>query len=173
MVKNSPEYDIKPVEPLNKKIDSDSDNKTGLADYSEAVKTDFPKDAPFDAVRQRLIELITLKKPSIGAHLRKCEFKNLNKDKVEIEVSGNDFVLKALKSSINQIKQVAEEIFGNTPEVIFLENIAEQNAIKKKNRQIKIRQEKIKQDIMKNPLVLDALEIFNGTISDIKLLAEV
>lgn len=183
IVKTGPEYDIKFVEPLNKKIDSDLDSapdyKTGSADHyesgeiAEAVKTDFPKNAPFDAVGQRLIELIALKKPSVGAHLRKCKFKTLTKDKVEIEVSGNDFVLKALESSINQIKQIAGEIFGNTPEVILLENIAAQNAIKEKNRQTKIRQEKIKQDIMKNPLVLDALEIFNGTIIDIKLLQEV
>jgi len=172
VVKKDSEYDIKPVEPLNKRIDpdlnSEPDYKTGTADYSEDLKKNFPKDAPFDKVRQRLIELITLKKPSIGAYLRKCEFKTLNRDKVEIEVSGNGFALKAIKNSIGEIKQIAGEIFGNTPEVILLENIAAKNAIK--NSQEKIRHEKIKQDIMKNPLILDALEIFNGTIIDIKLL---
>ncbi len=180
VVKKDSEYDIKPAEPLNKRMnkridpdlnsepDHKPDHKTGTADYSEDLKKDFPKDAPFDKVRQRLIELITLKKPSIGAHLRKCEFKTLNRDKVEIEVSSNGFALKAIKNSIGQIKQVAGEIFGNTPEVILLENIAAKDAIK--NSQEKIRHEKIKQDIMKNPLILDALEIFNGTIIDIKLL---
>ena len=64
------------------------------------------------------------------------------------------------------IKKVCSDFFGKDIKVI----IEAKRMQKQDNQDKKSKADRLKQEALSHPLVTDALEIFNGTIVDVKIL---
>jgi DNA polymerase-3 subunit gamma/tau len=116
----------------------------------------------------KLLSIFSEKYPSLAANLKNSSIKSLDHKRLEIEVNGNDFNINMVRRHKNRdiIKKVCSDFFGKDIKVI----IAAKRIQKQDNQDKKSKADRLKQEALSHPLVTDALEIFNGTIVDVKIL---
>jgi DNA polymerase-3 subunit gamma/tau len=121
-----------------------------------------------DSTWAKLLSIFLEKYPSLAANLKNSSIKSLDHKRLEIEVNGNDFNINMVKKQKNRdiIKKVCSDFFGKDIKVI----IASKRIQKQDNQDKKGKADRLKQEALSHPLVTDALEIFNGTIVDVKIL---
>ena len=121
-----------------------------------------------DSTWAKLLSIFLEKYPSLAANLKNSSIKSLDHKRLEIEVNGNDFNINMVKRQKNRdiIKKVCSDFFGKDIKVI----IASKRIQKQDNQDKKSKADRLKQEALSHPLVTDALEIFNGTIVDVKIL---
>jgi len=121
-----------------------------------------------DSTWAKLLSIFLEKYPSLAANLKNSSIKSLDHKRLEIEVNGNDFNINMVKRQKNRdiIKKVCSDFFGKDIKVI----IASKRIQKQDNQDKKGKADRLKQEALSHPLVTDALEIFNGTIVDVKIL---
>lgn len=162
------------------------ESKTESADYSaglknsghEAVRENSPLktyksdpailDGDLDATWSKLLDAIAENSPSLAASLKNSRLKKLDDQRLEIRVEGNGFSVNLINRSKNReiLQKVCADVFGQKMELL----IDTRNSLNSDNRSSKNNAFQRKQDALKHPLVSDALEVFNGTIVDVKLL---
>jgi DNA polymerase-3 subunit gamma/tau len=126
-----------------------------------------------DQMWKQVCEIISQKNPSLAANLVKCKLTNTAEGSLEIDVPDNGFTINMIQRDKNMaiLKQVCTEVFGYDPNDPSVPNIrlststsmGGQTQKKKKDKQLK-------QEAISNPLVADAIEIFDGKLVDIKVL---
>ncbi|RPH47814.1 MAG: DNA polymerase III subunit gamma/tau [Desulfobacteraceae bacterium] len=117
---------------------------------------------------ERLFAIISEKHPSLAANMTKCSIRTIAGNRLEIEVDGNGFNLSRIKNSknIEILKNVCREFFGKKIEIVFEEKkTAEGKKAPKKNES-----NQLINDALNNPLVTDAVELFQGRVLDAKIL---
>jgi len=121
-----------------------------------------------DSTWVKLLSIFSEKYPSLAANLKNSSIKSLDHKRLEIEVNGNDFNINMVMKHKNRdiIKKVCSDFFGKDIKVI----IEAKRMQKQDNQDKKSKADRLKQEALSHPLVTDALEIFNGTIVDVKIL---
>jgi DNA polymerase-3 subunit gamma/tau len=105
-------------------------------------------------------------KPSIGAILGKCDLKEIDADQVTIEVRGNGYTLKMVQKHLPLLRQLCERLVGRSLNIGLLANREENGETQDKKAQANL----MKREALAHPMVSEAIAIFNGELSDIKIL---
>ena len=122
----------------------------------------------FIKIWEKLFAVISEKHPSLAANMTKCSIRTIAGNRLEIEVNGNGFNLSRIKNSKNMeiLKKVCRELFGKKMEIVLEEKkTAEGETATKKTES-----SQLINDALNNPLVTDAVEIFQGRVLDAKIL---
>ncbi|MBU1055116.1 MAG: DNA polymerase III subunit gamma/tau [Proteobacteria bacterium] len=158
-------------ETLNEKIcekaaDSynESGDETGLKNIqtnSESKENDFVK------IWNNLYKVISEKNLSLAANMLKCSIKNIADNSITIEVEGNGFNFSRITSgkNLDNLKKICNDYFGKNIEIVFEKKISADVNVYKKNKSAQL-----KDDALNNPIVGEALNIFNGSLHDVKIL---
>ena len=127
--------------------------------------------APTGDAWQRVIEAVAGSQPSLAATLKRCVLKQGGRERVEILASGNSFVAQKLKHEKNVaiIRKACAEAYGGAPEVIV--TVSQEDGGSPSERRDR-RQAQVNQTLS-HPVIIDAVDIFNGTIVDVKVSQEV
>jgi DNA polymerase-3 subunit gamma/tau len=123
-----------------------------------------------DATWLRLINLLAEKNPSLAAYLSKCRLKHLSDEVMEIEVPDNGLTLNLIQRKKNEVllKEIARQFFRQDKLIRFsIQTGSPNNGSQKKSQQ-----NQLKQMALNNPLVADAIDIFNGRLVEVKILEE-
>ena len=117
---------------------------------------------------ERISAIVSKKNPSLAANLARCELIRSEEGCLEIEVPGNGFAMKMISREKNLVllKQVCRDVFGQ-PKEIQLTSAAPEDANPQKKQQ---QDNLLKKKALGHPLVADAVEIFSGTLIDVKIL---
>jgi len=120
-----------------------------------------------DKTWKRICEVISQKNPLLAANLAKCGLEKSTEHSIEINVPGNGFTLNMIKREKNMavLKQVCADILGARKDIRFTTG----NSIDDKHRKKK-NDDQLKKNALNQPLVADALEIFDGKLLDVKIL---
>jgi len=122
-----------------------------------------------DLTWKRLLDIFLENHSALAASLEKCVLKNLTEHSLEIEINGNGFNVNMIKRSKNVaiIEKVCEDFFGKRMNL----TLTVKDSQKKDNQEHKTdRESRLKQEALSHSLVADTIEIFNGRISDVKIL---
>jgi DNA polymerase-3 subunit gamma/tau len=114
---------------------------------------------------QRLLERAASQKPALAASLNKCSLKALEEGRAVIEVCGNEFILNSVRKHLRLIEELCGLIRGRATRVVLEANI-EDAAFKEEQKK---KNGLLKQKALSHPLVLEALELFDGRVIDVKL----
>jgi DNA polymerase-3 subunit gamma/tau len=105
------------------------------------------------------------KKPSLAAFLNSCNPSSMVDGCLELEVKGNAFTLKNIKKQVELLESVCSHVLGSQIRIKLVENIHESQAKQQKKKETN----RLKQDALNHPLVMEALEIFDGRVIDVKI----
>jgi DNA polymerase-3 subunit gamma/tau len=142
-------------------------SQTAVASAGEHAAT----AASGDAAWQRVIQTVAGSQPSLAATLKRCVLKQGGSERVEILASGNSFVAQKLKHEKNVaiIRNACAEAYGGAPQVIV--TVSQEDGGSPSERRDR-RQAQVNQ-ALSHPVIMDAVDIFNGTIVDVKVSQEV
>ncbi|GBC59319.1 DNA polymerase III subunit gamma/tau [Desulfonema ishimotonii] len=128
----------------------------------------FNPDDPPERSWEKFVERISDRSAPLASCLGKCYLKALTPERLCIQVGGNGFDLKRINKSRELIQQVCDAFFGRSAE---LEIIAGDRGAQTDDKKKKINQvHQKRQAALNHPLVEAALEIFDGTLVDVKIL---
>jgi DNA polymerase III subunit gamma/tau len=113
----------------------------------------------------RVIDRVTEEKPSLGAFLKKCRASFPGQAQVELEVCGNEFTFNNIQKNSDSLEKICTEIAGRSIKLILTAN-CEDGKDKRKEKQLL---EQLKQKALSDPMVMQAVELFQGKIVDIKV----
>jgi len=121
---------------------------------------------PPDSAWRQIIDVVARKNPSLAANLAKCTFKEPTGDSVEIELPDNGFTLNMIQRDKNMavLKQVCADLLGSPVEIRLTTQTTKEGGHRKKKNH------RLKQKALSQPLVADAIEIFDGKLIDVKIL---
>jgi DNA polymerase-3 subunit gamma/tau len=105
------------------------------------------------------------KKPSLAAFLNSCAPLSVADGCLEIEVKGNAFTLKNIKKQIGLLESACGHVAGSQMRIKLVENIQDSQAKQQKKKETN----RLKQDALSHPLVMEALEVFDGRVIDVKI----
>lgn len=137
----------------------------GFAARSEDSVDDSQDD--LGTIWNTIYERISQKNPSLAANLTKCRLIQASKDRLEIEVVGNGFTVNMIQRPKNMafLKQICSDYFGEEKNIL----LTTQGDPNEENQKKKTKNNLLKQKALSNPLVADAIEIFDGKLIDVKI----
>jgi len=126
-----------------------------------------PKENPSETWG-RIFEIISEKYPSLAANLTHCTLKKIDDNSLEIEASGNEFNISMIRRSKNTaiIKKVCSDLIGKKMDIVITPKIAENHDGQRNKKQAN----HLKKEALSHPRIADAIEIFDGKVTDVKLL---
>ena len=121
----------------------------------------------FNGAWEKVCNVLLKKYPSLRAVLSESSIKELTDSFVKINVNGNKYDLKTInrKKNISAIKKAWLDIFGEKIDII----INAKEILNKSDNSEKERAVFLKEKALKNQLVLDVIEVFNGNVAEVKL----
>ena len=124
----------------------------------------YDPDDHLEITWNKILDILSKKHPSLAANLASCSLKKLTKQNIEIEVHGNGYNINMIKRDKNVaiIKEICSKFFGEKMNLTI--------KAKKKTSRGKNQNNNLKQKALSNPLVTDAIEIFNGKVVDVKII---
>jgi DNA polymerase-3 subunit gamma/tau len=114
-----------------------------------------------------IYERVSQKNPSLAASLTKCKLTRVTKDRLQIEVVGNGFTVNMIQRQKNMafLNQICADYFGEEKKIL----LTTQSDPNEENQKKKNKSNLMKQKALDNPLVSDAIEIFEGKLIDVKI----
>ncbi|MGB5159086.1 DNA polymerase III subunit gamma/tau [Desulfobacterium sp. N47] len=114
-----------------------------------------------------LYKVISEKNLSLATNMAKCSIKEIMENSIVIEVEGNGFNFGRITSGKNLdiLKKICNDFFGKNIEIVFEKKISAEVNTNKKDKPAQL-----KDDALNNPIVAEALNIFNGSIHEVKIL---
>ena len=160
--------------PQGERKDSQSilNRTTGIAEsldtFASSPETPVDQDGDVKGTWKRLLSIISEEHPSLAANLKNSMIKKLADNRIEIEVNGSHFNINMILRDKNEaiIKKVCGDFFGKEMDVVIVPKKIQDLEHQKKKSQAG----RLKQEALSQPLVTDALEIFNGNVVDVKIL---
>jgi len=151
-------------------VEGQRDPLTGSVGAKEPAPdgTDRPVDGEdFDALWQRLLAMVAPQNPSLAANLKQCRLVAVSEHEVRIEVGGNRIVKNMVQSEKNLagLRQAFRQLLGTDRKIVAA--VPPEAAVTK--RSAKKKSERVKAKALNHPLVADAIEIFDGTLIEVKL----
>lgn len=122
-------------------------------------------------VWKEMVAVLAGECPTLLPNLEKASLTRIEKDFVEITVTGNSFYTKRLQDekSISALQEVCGRFFKRNMKVKILG--AKDPASKDKSRgKESDKERRLKKEALSHPLVTDALEVFQGRVIDVKIL---
>jgi DNA polymerase-3 subunit gamma/tau len=121
-------------------------------------------------VWQQVCQQVARKHPSLGAALARSQLKQLGPNRLEVEVCGNGFSIGLIKRERNlaKLRRTCRELFGEDREIV----VTGKEEPDKTPRQAR-RARKLEQKALADPLVAEAMEVFDGQLVDVKIDKEV
>jgi DNA polymerase-3 subunit gamma/tau len=115
-----------------------------------------------------LVEKLSDKSPALVASLTKCVLKKVSGQTLEIEVADNGFNLNMISRGKNMaiLNDTCKEFFGKPMEIRL---IAKENQESDAGQKKKTALNALKQEALSHPLVMSAMEIFDGKLVDVKI----
>ena len=134
----------------------------------ESGEINFDWKQPPEIIWEKIVKKVSEKHGILGAMLAKARLLNISEDQMEIESNDSGLQFSRISKNIDKIRKACRVLIGKTPEIIIKAN---ENA--QKNHQNKIDQEsRLKQEALNQPIVAEAIEIFNGQVIDVTILKE-
>jgi DNA polymerase III subunit gamma/tau len=134
----------------------------------ESGEKNFDWKQPPEIIWEKIVKKVSEKHGILGAMLAKARLLNISEDQMEIETNDSGLQFSRISKNIDKIRKACRVLIGKTPEIIIKAN---ENA--QKNHQNKIDQEsRLKQEALNQPIVAEAIEIFNGQVIDVTILKE-
>ncbi|MFH2045246.1 MAG: DNA polymerase III subunit gamma/tau [Pseudomonadota bacterium] len=158
-------------ESLNERICekvADSYNEPGEETGSKKIQTNSEsKENDYVKIWNNLHKVISEKYPSLAANMLKCSIKDIADNSITIEVDGNGFNFSRITSgkNLDNLKKICNDYFSKNIEIVFEKKISADVNVHKKNKSAQL-----KDEALNNPIVGEALNIFNGSLHDVKIL---
>jgi hypothetical protein len=131
------------------------------------VSTSREGNQDLDQTWKKIIDLISEKHPSLAASLTKSSLKSPAAQSVIVEVNGGEFNMNVIRRNKNIaiLRKICGEFFGDEIDLDIRSN-TDQNHENRKKTQTTL----LKKEALNHPLVADTIEIFNGSVVDVKIL---
>ena len=115
-----------------------------------------------------LVEKISDNSPALVANLRKCVLKKISEQTLEIEVADNGFNLSMIRRGKNMtvLKEACKAFFGKPMEILLTVNEDREGGARRKEHMTR---SKLEQEALSHPLVMSAMEIFDGKVVEVKI----
>ncbi len=125
-------------------------------------------DEPIDKILERMLDILSEKHPCLAAYLADSTLKDLNGQRIKIEVTGNKIECDRVEDpkNIAIIKKICSDVVGKSMDIEI--NTIPIRDNKKKQRADKAGQ--LKHEAINHPLVAEAVEVFHGKVVDVKIL---
>lgn len=127
-------------------------------DHQEAV-------LDMKAIWDKVIQTISDKKPSLAGFLSKCTLNTKEDGVFELQINGNEFTYKNVVKHQQAIKDQCEALLGKPVHIELVANFKDSAAKKEEKK----KNSHLKQKAINHPLVMEAIELFDGRVIDIKL----
>ncbi len=115
----------------------------------------------WDLILDRMEE----ERPSLEAILRKSQIVHKGEDCWEIAVGGNEFSFNSVKKQSRLLKETYLDLTGRELELKLIADGADAATRQEKKK----KEDQVKKNALGHPMVMEALEIFNGKIVDVKV----
>ena len=112
----------------------------------------------------QVLSRVSQEKPSLAGFLAKCELRGDPGGQLELEVNGNDFTFKNVSKNSESLEAICSELAGLQVHLKIVANLEDAEA----KQEQKEKAGRLKQKAMSHPLVMEALELFDGRLIDIK-----
>lgn len=148
--------------PINARPQAQSDDEN--ASDKPTVQNQ-PEPLNGDRLWEHVVSHMEAQRPSLAAFLKKCHFKKVEDGRIAIEVQDNEFTFNTVKKQIPFLENVCNELSGQAIKLDLLYNIDDAAAKKKQKKE----SNRLKQKALSHPLVMEALELFDGKVIDVKV----
>lgn len=116
-------------------------------------------------VWDRILGHIEEVKPSLEAILRKSSIVAKGDDRWEVAVGGNEFSFKSVQRQSSLLEEIYRDLTGRTMKLKLIADCQDAATRKEKKK----KEDRVKKKALGHPLVMEALELFNGKIVDVKV----
>jgi hypothetical protein len=116
---------------------------------------------------EQLLSRAQSEKPSLGSILTDGHLIRVNDNQFNLEVSDNGYAIRSVKRYLPLLKQWCSELNGNSVELNLITNKSSSNGIQDEKKQAA----SLKNQALAHPVVSDALEVFSGKVTEIKILS--
>jgi DNA polymerase-3 subunit gamma/tau len=162
------------IESANDTAQSGEANDSRVLPKQTPSAPDEPARAPAgpssdpDVLWQQLIEMFVPQNPSLAANLKKCRLAAVDDDSLEIEIKGNSVVQSMIQRDKTRADLGAafKRLLGTEKKLVLKIADKERSGAQKKKQQDEA---DLKKQALNHPLIGDAIEIFSGTLVDVKL----
>jgi DNA polymerase-3 subunit gamma/tau len=115
----------------------------------------------------QLVSLVQKKKPSLGSIITKCQLAHIKDDCLYFNIDNNGYGVRVIKKNLPQLTQWCQEIAGKSLKLKLITNSQPKNETLKDKKQIV----HLKNQALTHPIILDAIEVFNGKVAEVKILS--
>ena len=120
-----------------------------------------------DRLWTELLKLIRNQKPSLGSVLSNCRLIEIRDNCLKIEIDDNGYVIGLIKKNLPQLNQWCRQLAGRAIDL----NLVTKGDPGKEKPDKKKQAAHLKNDALSHPVVLDAIEVFNGKVAEVKILS--
>ncbi len=126
------------------------------------------EDRDLETAWKRIRETLSESSPSLATSLANSSLKKVADQRLEIEVNGNGFNINMIKRKRNiaTLKRAIKEFFGNKIDFVINAKLIQNDH----NQEKKGQETRLKQEALSHPLVAEVIEIFDGTVVEVKVL---
>jgi len=140
---------------------------------AEATGGETPRAADLDEKWAKLIDHMKAQNPILGSFLRYGRLLHVDDERIEIGFEKGSFYLEKMSEEENrrQCEEVCRDFFGKELRLVFRDFVGGQSDAggeKEKNEGPTDRERHLRKEAMENSAIKDAVEIFDGTIEEIK-----
>jgi DNA polymerase-3 subunit gamma/tau len=142
-----------------------SNVKKRMANPADDPSTDVASDP--QTLWEKLMEVVAPQNPALAANLKKCRLAAIEAHSLQIEIGGNHIVRSMIQreGTLAELKAAFKQLLGDDRDIL----LSTQKETGPGSRQKKKIEDERKNQALNHPLVADAIEIFNGTLMDVKL----
>lgn len=115
---------------------------------------------------EQLLSMVRDKKPSLASVLANSSFKRIDENQYSLEIHDNGYAIRIVQKHLPQLKQWCHQLVGNPIELTIVTNKSSSVG----NQDKKNQRAHLKNQALSHPVVLDAIEVFSGKVSEIKIL---
>ncbi|MGD9221728.1 MAG: DNA polymerase III subunit gamma/tau [Desulfobacteraceae bacterium] len=133
------------------------------APMASSLGANRPQD--MDALWRAIVGRISESKPSLAGFLAKCRLKSGDDGQLDLEVNGNEFTLKNITKHKKTIEEQCRSMLERPVELNINANFQDHATKQKKKKKIS----HLKQEAVSHPLVMEAMELFDGRVIDIQV----
>ena len=154
------------------KIEDGRDEDSQLCEEAAAISDHDSEEDDQIQTWVKLLALVKKDKPMLAGVLEKGQLLHLDEEKIELGFTSNSIFLESAKDTDNlkQLKTVCEKFFARKVQVKIssLKEEDESESLVRAREVVKESEEEMGKEAAKNPLVSEALSIFNGRIVEVK-----
>jgi DNA polymerase-3 subunit gamma/tau len=121
-----------------------------------------------DGLWHKIVGRISESKPSLAGFLTKCHLKSGDEGQLDLEVNGNEFILKNITKHKQTIEEQCRSIMERPVKLNINANFQDHATKQEQKKKVS----HLKQEAVSHPLVLEAMELFDGRVIDIQVSKE-